>query len=45
VARWVVWANDVVEAWPDDVSAAPFDRDAAAEGVARAEEIERLLRR
>jgi DNA-binding PadR family transcriptional regulator len=45
VARWVVWANDVVEAWPDDVRAAPFDRDAAAEGVARAEEIERLLRR
>ena len=44
VARWVVWAEGVVAAWPDDVRAATLDGDAARRGVAVAEEIERLLR-
>ena len=44
LARWIVWATGVVDTWPDDVASAPFDRDAAAQGVERAEEIERLLR-
>ena len=43
LARWIVWARGVVDTWPDDVTAAAFDRDAAVQGVARAEEIERLL--
>lgn len=45
VARWVAWAREVVERWPDDVREAPYDLEVAREGVARAEEIETLLRR
>ncbi|HEY2812976.1 MAG TPA: helix-turn-helix transcriptional regulator [Acidimicrobiales bacterium] len=45
VARWVEWATDVVDGWPDDVTDAPFNMEAAEQAVARAEEVERLLRR
>jgi DNA-binding PadR family transcriptional regulator len=43
VARWVDWASGVVEAWPDDVTEAPFDLAAAEEGVILAESIPGLL--
>ena len=43
VARWVDWASRVVEAWPDDVTEAPFDLAAAEEGVSLAESIPGLL--
>ena len=43
VARWVAWASAVVDAWPDDVSDATFDLDAARRGVALAEGIEEIL--
>ena len=43
VARWVEWASRVVEAWPDDVTEAPFDLTAAEEGVRLAESIPGLL--
>jgi PadR family transcriptional regulator, regulatory protein AphA len=43
VARWVDWASDVVETWPDDVTDAPFDEAAAADGVGLAESIEAML--
>jgi DNA-binding PadR family transcriptional regulator len=39
VDRWVDWASELVETWPDDVRTAPFDDDVAAEGVRRAESI------
>ena len=44
VARWVDWATREVELWPDDVTRAPFDVEAAAEGVRLAESIPALLR-
>jgi DNA-binding PadR family transcriptional regulator len=43
VARWVEWASEVVESWPDDVTEAPFDTAAAEEGVRLAESIPALL--
>jgi DNA-binding PadR family transcriptional regulator len=43
VAEWAAWASDVVERWPDDVRAAPFDTTAAAETVRRAESIATVL--
>jgi hypothetical protein len=33
----------MIEDWPDDVRAAPFDMDAARQGVALAESIPALL--
>jgi hypothetical protein len=33
----------MVERWPDDVRSAPFDRAAGAEGVALAEQVDRIL--
>ncbi|MBC3192209.1 transposase [Pseudonocardia sp. C8] len=45
VARWVRWATDVVEAWPDDVTRAPFDVAAAEEGVRLAQDVVTLLER
>ena len=39
VARWVEWASDTVEDWPDDVSKAPLDLATAEEGVRLAESI------
>lgn len=44
VARWVQWATDVVDGWPDDVRDAPFDVAAAQEGVKLAESIDVILR-
>jgi len=45
VARWVVWADEVIETWPDDVTKAPFNRMAAADSVRLAESIPAMLRR
>jgi PadR family transcriptional regulator, regulatory protein AphA len=45
IARWVQWASDVVEDWPDDVTQAPFDSAAADEGVRLAESIPAMLAR
>lgn len=43
LAEWVDWASRVVEGWPDDPADAPFDVDAAKEGVRRAERVVSLL--
>lgn len=43
VARWVRWATEVAEPWPDDVTHAPFNVAAAEEGVRLAESIPALL--
>jgi PadR family transcriptional regulator, regulatory protein AphA len=43
VARWVAWASELVEEWPDDVRTAPFDVAAAEEGVALAESVNAIL--
>lgn len=43
VARWVQWADEMVESWPDDVTEAPFDVAAAEEGVRLAESIVEML--
>jgi DNA-binding PadR family transcriptional regulator len=43
VARWVVWASDIVADWPDDVLEAPFDTAATEESVALAESIASIL--
>jgi DNA-binding PadR family transcriptional regulator len=43
VARWVVWATELVETWPDDVREAPFDQAEAEEAVRRAESITAIL--
>lgn len=45
VARWVEWASAIVDTWPDDVTAAPFDHAAAREAVALAESVETILSR
>jgi DNA-binding PadR family transcriptional regulator len=42
VARWVDWASEIVDSWPDDVRDAPFDTDAAQEAVRLAESIDAL---
>ena len=42
VARWVDWATRVVDTWPDDVTAAPFDAAAAEEAVRSAESVTAL---
>jgi DNA-binding PadR family transcriptional regulator len=39
VARWVEWASQLVESWPEDVTKAPFDIAAAKEGVRLAEAV------
>jgi DNA-binding PadR family transcriptional regulator len=43
VARWVAWATEFVESWPDDVREAPFDVAAAEESVALVESIDIIL--
>jgi PadR family transcriptional regulator AphA len=43
VARWVDWATEVVEGWPEDVGDAPFDVEAAEEAVRLAESISTVL--
>jgi DNA-binding PadR family transcriptional regulator len=45
VARWVHWAGEIVEDWPDDVTKASFDVAAAEDSVRLAESIEKLLAR
>jgi DNA-binding PadR family transcriptional regulator len=45
VARWVEWASTMIEDWPDDVLAAPFDMAAAREAVELVESIPVLLGR
>jgi DNA-binding PadR family transcriptional regulator len=42
-ARWIRWASDVVQTWPDDVTKAPFDDAAAEHAVRLAETIPALL--
>jgi PadR family transcriptional regulator AphA len=37
VSQWAEWATAVVEAWPDDVTEAPFDLEVARDAVAVAE--------
>ena len=44
VARWVVWASEVIEGWPEDVDKATFNRIAAEESVRLAEGVDALLR-
>jgi PadR family transcriptional regulator, regulatory protein AphA len=44
VARWVDWASELVEDWPDDVRAAPFDAAAAQESVLLTESVAEILR-
>jgi DNA-binding PadR family transcriptional regulator len=39
VARWVHWAREIVESWPDDVTRAPFDATIADEAVRLAESV------
>jgi DNA-binding PadR family transcriptional regulator len=45
VARWVHWATETAQAWPDDVTQAPFDRTAAEHSVHLAESIPAILHR
>jgi len=44
VARWVEWASEFVEDWPDDVRDAPLDRAAAEEAVRLAESTDAIAR-
>lgn len=43
VARWVAWATEIVDNWPDDVREAQYDLAAAEAAVAEAESIEKIL--
>jgi len=43
VARWVVWASEVVDTWPDDVGHATYDSAAARATVELAESINEIL--
>ena len=43
VARWVDWASEHVETWPDDVRDAPFDVAVAEDAVRLVESIPELL--
>ena len=45
VARWIAWASELVEGWPDDVLQAPFDVAGAEAAVAQAELVIELLER
>jgi DNA-binding PadR family transcriptional regulator len=45
LARWIAWATELVESWPDDVTEAPYSVEAAEDAVALAESVEALLRR
>jgi len=44
VARWVQWAIEIVDGYPDDVRDAPSDVAAAQEGVDLAESIDVSMR-
>jgi hypothetical protein len=43
VARWVAWASEVVQDWPDDIRDAPYDVAAAEKAVRVAEHIVDVL--
>jgi DNA-binding PadR family transcriptional regulator len=43
LARWVDWAAELVDGWPNDVRHAPFDVAAAEEGVRLAESVAKSL--
>jgi DNA-binding PadR family transcriptional regulator len=43
IARWVQWATDTVERWPENVRDAAFDVEAAREAVELAEAIDAIL--
>jgi len=43
VARWVHWATETTQRWPDDVTRAPFDTEAAEEAVRLAASIPAIL--
>ena len=43
VARWVDWATEIVETWPDDVREAPFDVTATRTAVELAETVNAIL--
>jgi DNA-binding PadR family transcriptional regulator len=43
VARWVAWASEIVDGWPDDVNDTPFDTEIAERGVALAESVAEIL--
>jgi len=43
MARWVRWAAELVDDWPDDVRSAPFDPAAGEEAVALAAGIPAIL--
>jgi DNA-binding PadR family transcriptional regulator len=45
VARWVEWAMEIVDGWPDDVRQAPYDIAAAEESLQLAESITANLSR
>ena len=45
VARWVDWANGVVQDWPDDVRLAPIDLAGQEEAVRLAESVNVILGR
>jgi DNA-binding PadR family transcriptional regulator len=45
VAKWIAWATDHVERWPDDVRAAPFDLAVGEESLALVESVASILRR
>jgi DNA-binding PadR family transcriptional regulator len=45
VAKWIAWATDHVERWPDDVRAAPFDLAVGEESLALVESVATILRR
>jgi PadR family transcriptional regulator, regulatory protein AphA len=44
VARWIEWASERVDGWPDDVCDAPFDVAVAEESVRIAEGIDDTVR-
>ncbi len=43
VARWVDWASELVNTWPDDVRQASFDMAAAEEAVRLAESVATMM--
>ncbi|MDQ4118188.1 MAG: helix-turn-helix transcriptional regulator [Actinomycetota bacterium] len=43
VARWIAWASDIVESWPDDVREAPFDYAEAEEAIVRLQAVAEIL--
>lgn len=43
VARWMVWASEIVDTWPDDVRDAPFDVAVAEENVRLVESVAKIV--